>query len=58
MQNTFRHAGYEDAILNSGDDFEPYGFVSPRLQPVNGTSHEFDPARREIEAAVLRVLHD
>jgi len=34
MSNPFDHPGYEESISYSNDDYEPYGYASPRLLPV------------------------
>jgi hypothetical protein len=44
MKAAFDQAGFEDSILNSYEDYEPYGFVSPQLIPVGATTH---PASRD-----------
>jgi hypothetical protein len=33
MNDHFDQAGFADSILDSYDDFEPYGFVTPQLRP-------------------------
>jgi len=59
MSNVINRMGYEESILYSDDDYEPYGYASPRVAQVAETepaySH-FGPHEREIEAAVLRGL--
>ena len=53
-------AGYEESILHSQDDFEPYGFSEPRLQsavPATG-EQSVDPFEPIIGGAVLRGLRD
>ena len=48
--------GYDESVLQSDDDFEPYGFDSPRLAEV-ACNPEAAPRGRNfcpvIEAAVL-----
>ncbi|MEA3278969.1 MAG: hypothetical protein U9Q81_27485 [Pseudomonadota bacterium] len=60
MTYAFNQAGFETSILNSDDDFEPYGFVAPQLASA-GFEHQpgrtgFGTHHRVIEAAVLRGL--
>lgn len=60
MIKRFNRPGFEESILHSDDDFEPYGFVSLDLQ-ASGTESPghigSSPFVREIEAAVLRRLN-
>jgi hypothetical protein len=58
MSNGLHHTGFEESILYSDDDYEPYGYVSPQLEPVSGSAANSSscPYEREIEAAVLRRL--
>ena len=46
--------GYSDSVLESSEDYEPYGYVSPELQPIGevnaGRNTAFD---RVIEAQLL-----
>ena len=64
MTRIFQRAGFEEAILDSADDYEPYGFVEPRLVPVSAGNHATRQAaaeardRRVIEAAVLGYFHE
>ncbi|MCU0836461.1 MAG: hypothetical protein MUC77_18820 [Chromatiaceae bacterium] len=60
MRHTYDPAGFDEAILRSDDDFEPYGFAQPQLAAYD-TRSPWDPRRpahldRVIEAAVLRQL--
>ena len=56
MTRIFNRPGFEEAILNSADDYEPYGFVEPRLAEVAIDARD-DATRardqRVIEAALL-----
>jgi len=55
MSNTFDHPGYEESISYSNDDYEPYGYVSPRLLPV--TDSVFTSAHaRSHERTVAALL--
>lgn len=58
MRNAFDREGFEESILYSDDDYEPYGYVSTQLalHTEAATSSRFGPYEREIEAAVLRQL--
>lgn len=58
MSNTFNRSGFEESILYSDEDYEPYGFVSPQaVQGRDKSAHSSSrPYEREIEAAVLRRL--
>ena len=62
MSNAFHRPGYEESVLYSDDEFEPYGYASPALAKVGGAQQRVDaysrfgPYEREIEAAVLRRL--
>jgi hypothetical protein len=51
--------GYDESVLQSDDDFEPYGFDSPRLAE-SAWNREEDPLEpgyhRVIEGAVLAGL--
>jgi hypothetical protein len=60
MSDAMNRPGFEESILYSDDDYEPYGYVSPQVvaaaeaqQPVYS---RYGPYEREIEAAVLRRL--
>lgn len=57
MTNAIIRTGFEESILYSDDDYEPYGYVSPQLatglESVGNWNH---PYERQIEAAVLRRL--
>lgn len=51
--------GYDESILNSDEDFEPYGFASPRLaEPAWGKASAPGTAdfRGPIGAAALEAL--
>ena len=58
MSNTFNRSGFEESILYSDEDYEPYGYVSPQTVQGSETSGYSSPCpyEREIEAAVLRRL--
>lgn len=64
MNRIFHRAGFEEAILDSADDYEPYGFVEPRLVPVSVGDDAARQAaaktrdQRVIEAAVLGHFHE
>jgi hypothetical protein len=46
--------GYSDCVLESSEDYEPYGFVSPELQPVSEINARRNTAfDRVIEAQLL-----
>lgn len=61
MRNPHQYDGFEDAVLRSNEDYEPYGYAQPQL-----ASHAFAGAQlrerglyerdRVIEAAVLARL--
>ena len=63
MTRIFNYPGFEEAILNSADDYEPYGFVEPRLAAVSADDHALRQAtvqaldQRVIEAALLARFH-
>jgi len=47
-------AGYADCVLESTDDFEPYGYAAPELRLVSITPQRHNPAfDRVIEAQLL-----
>jgi len=58
MSNAFNHSGFEESILYSDEDYEPYGYVSPQTVLDSHTSGHSSPCpyEREIKAAVLRQL--
>jgi len=58
MSNAFNRPGFDESVLYSDDDYEPYGYGSPQLLPaeVQAAYARFGPYEREIEAAVLRRL--
>lgn len=61
MSNALHHPGFEESVLYSDDDYEPYGYNSPRLTSTTEATQSalwsrFGPYEREIEAAVLRKL--
>lgn len=61
MKDGFTCPGYDNAVLYSDDDYEPYGYTSLQLAPVeeSGERKETDRSgdfEREIEAAVLSRL--
>ena len=60
MSNANHRRGFEESVLFSDDDYEPYGYASPQLLPVAvatpGAYAKLGPYEREIEAAVLRRL--
>lgn len=64
MRHPYDRAGFDDAILCSDDDYEPYGFAAPRLAVHDRLvpwGHQRTSHRdRVIEARVLRQLggHD
>jgi len=41
MSDHYDAAGYDDCVLKSGDDYEPYGYLPPELRQV-----EFTPQSR------------
>lgn len=56
MYDSFDQAGFEDSVLNSQDDFEPYGYAVPQLMPISAARHtSFRQAvyDRVIEAEIL-----
>jgi hypothetical protein len=64
MNDHYETTGYEDCVLNSSDDYEPYGYVptevqarawsQPRLQLREVTSQQRNAAfDRVIEAQLL-----
>lgn len=59
MRHIADQPGFEDAILNSDDDYEPYGYVTP-LPVSMETSHHSRIRNaahdRVIEAQLLRHL--
>ena len=62
MRHTIDHRGFEESVLYSNEDFEPYGFTAIELVPVtnaardSGGASRLGPYERAIEAAVLRRL--
>jgi len=51
---TLDPAGYDDCVLGSSDDYEPYGYAPPQLQPVTLESRSRGPDfDRVIEAQLL-----
>lgn len=47
-------SGYEDSVINSGDDYEPYGYIPPmRLQVLETAQGADDTRDRVIEAQLL-----
>ena len=64
MTRIFNHEGFEEAILNSADDYEPYGFVEPRLATVATDPYAARQAatqardHRVIEAELLARFHE
>ena len=55
MSNTFHRSGFEESILYSDEDYEPYGYVSSQTRQVSNTSDYTRSRRyeREVEASVL-----
>jgi hypothetical protein len=57
MSHPFDTAAFEDSILNSNDDYEPYGFLaSHAVAAAHGRPHvdrRFGIHARAIEASVL-----
>jgi hypothetical protein len=64
MPTSFHRAGFEEAILDSADDYEPYGFVEPGLIPVAADESAARQAaraerdRRVIEASLVELFHE
>jgi hypothetical protein len=59
MRHPYDCAGFDEAILSSDDDFEPYGFAQPQLATYDPWARwDQRPAHldRVIEAGVLRQL--
>lgn len=58
MSNSFNRSGFEESVLYSNDDYEPYGYASPQVASTyEGAGYAITcPYEREIEAAVLRRL--
>jgi len=58
MSKAFNRPGFEESILYSDDDYEPYGYGSPQLAAaeMQAVYSRSGPYEREIEAAVLRNL--
>ena len=58
MTNAYNRPGFEESVLYSDDDYEPYGYASPELAQaeIQPAYSRFGPFEREIEAAVLRRL--
>lgn len=58
MSNVYDRTAFEDAILYSDDDYEPYGYATPQLEIGTDTPNgsRFEPYKREIEAAILKRL--
>ena len=57
MSNPFEHPGYEESILYSNDDYEPYGYVAPQLLSVSDAglhTARLGNHERVIEAALLQ----
>ena len=56
MNDHFDEAGFADSVLNSHEDFEPYGFVAPQVGPATAA---YPAARKDglrervIEAELL-----
>jgi hypothetical protein len=51
---TLDPAGYANCVLDSGDDYEPYGYAQPELQLAPLTPHTPEPNfDRVIEAQLL-----
>jgi hypothetical protein len=56
MSDLFDQTGFEDSILNSNDDYEPYGYVAPQLMPAGAgmvTERRNPIHHRIIEAELL-----
>ncbi|MGA7978857.1 MAG: hypothetical protein WCA32_01360 [Chromatiaceae bacterium] len=59
MSHPFDHAAFEDCILSSSDDYEPYGFQTPHLATVASVQRpsevdaRFGIHARAIEADLL-----
>ena len=56
MYDSFHQAGFEDSVLNSKDDYEPYGYAEPGLIPVSTGKHTASRQSvydRVIEAEIL-----
>jgi len=55
MSHPFDTAAFEDSILNSSDDYEPYGFLASHTTTVHGphVDRRFGIYARAIEASVL-----
>jgi len=50
----YDHSGYEDAVINSGDDYEPYGYLPTMgLQTMESRAGVSDAYERVIEAQLL-----
>lgn len=50
----YDHSGYEDAVIHSSDDYEPYGYLSEaRLQSIEIAQGADDTHDRVIEAQLL-----
>lgn len=54
MSDHYDAAGYEESVLSSGDDYEPYGYLPPELRQAEFTSQPRNAAfERVIEARLL-----
>lgn len=64
MTRIFHRAGFQESILNSAEDYEPYGFVEPGLVPVSADESaarqatSLEREKRVIEAALLAHFHE
>lgn len=63
MNHPYDRAGFDDAVLRSSQDFEPYGYVQPRLAALEEAARRIEAWRpggyareRVIEGAVLADL--
>jgi hypothetical protein len=56
MNDHYDPAGFADSVLDSYEDYEPYGFVAPQLMPVTATppaTRRDQDRDRAIEAELL-----
>jgi hypothetical protein len=56
MTEAFDRMGFEESVLYSDDDYEPYGYVTVQPAAEAATQPCLGPFEREVEAAVLRQL--
>ena len=56
MTDIHTYPGFREAVLESSEDFEPYGYTTAQLQPTDQAPHDWPSGyarERVIEQAVL-----